>query len=246
MKKVMTHIVGGYPSLEENEAIVELMAQAGSSFVEIQIPFSDPLADGPTIAHANQLSLDNGTTVEDCFQLMKRLQNKVEVPLLFMTYINIIFNYGIEAFCARCGELGVYGLIVPDMPHHQEARDGFLAACKRHGLKAIQVVSPITPDERLRDIAEVAEGFLYCVATTGKTGARTEMDTECIAYLDRVREFTDLPLALGFGISSRAMVDAALQKADIAVIGSAVINRYRDCETDKMADLKNFLTELIQ
>lgn len=246
MNSMMTHIVGGYPSLEENERMVEIMAKSGVEFVEIQIPFSDPLADGPTIAQANQLSLDNGTTVEDCFQLMGRLQKKVEIPLLFMTYINVIFNYGIEEFCARCGELGVYGLIVPDMPVHEEAFDHFLDACKRHGLHAIQVISPITPESRLRKLCKVASGFIYCVSTTGKTGAREEMDTELIAYLDRVREFTDLPLALGFGISNRKMVEQALAKADIAVMGSKVIKLYRETEGDKMQALEDFLTELIQ
>lgn len=237
----MTHIVGGYPSLEENEVMVELMAKSGVAFVEIQIPFSDPLADGPTIAHANQLAIDNGTTVEDCFQLMERLQKKVATPLLFMTYINIIFNYGIEEFCKRCGELGVYGLIVPDMPFHEEAFDQFLDACKRHDLHAIQVISPITPESRLKKICEVATGFIYSVATTGKTGAREEMDTDLINYLDRVRDFTDLPLALGFGISNRQMVEQALSKADIAVMGSALIKK-----TQEGANIEEFLTELIQ
>ncbi len=219
----MTHIVGGYPDMKSCEELVLEMDEAGVSFVEIQIPFSDPIADGPTIMQANQAALENRTTPEDCFQLMKALQKKVSTPLLFMTYYNIVHHYGVDEFCKRAAEAGAYGLIVPDIPLDEEPYDHFLEYCKKYQLHVIQVISPITPDRRLKKIAEVASGFVYCVARKGTTGVQTDVSDTLGDYLENVRKFISLPLAVGFGISSKEQVEQVLEHADIAVMGSKVI-----------------------
>lgn len=243
----MTHIVGGYPSLEESEALALSMAETGVSFIEIQIPFSDPVADGPTIMAANKASLDRGTTPDDCFELMKRIKSKVgNLPMLFMTYYNILFAYGLDRFCRAAKDAGAYGLIVPDIPIDEENHEGYLRACKEHDLHAIQIVSPLTTEERMKEIAAVASGFIYCVSIKGKTGARKDLDTSSIQYLDRLRKYTALPLALGFGISTREHVIHALTKGDIAVIGSKVLQVYDESGPKKgQEEVKKFLNEMI-
>ncbi len=221
--RLMTHIVAGYPDLETSEALVKTMAKAGVAFLEIQIPFSDPVADGPVIMRANETALKQGITPDDCLALLERLHQSVTIPLLFMTYYNIIFRYGVTAFCRRAAQAGAYGLIVPDIPYHEEPYDHFLAACREAGLHAIQVVSPLTPDHRLEKIASLASGFIYCVSHTGLTGDTGAERKALLQYLKRVRQFTDLPLAVGFGISTPEQVRGLTGHADIAVIGSQVI-----------------------
>ncbi len=240
----MTHIVAGYPDMQTSEELVNIMDRVGVSFVEIQIPFSDPVADGPTLMGAQQVALENGTTPEDVFQLTERLQKTVKVPLLFMTYFNVVHSYGVEAFCKRAGELGVYGLIVPDMPMEEEQNEHYLSACKRQGLHAIQIISPLTPRERLKKIAKVASGFVYCVSREGVTGSGTELNPNLSNYLHTVRQYIDIPIALGFGISTRDHVLSALESSDIAVIGSAVVDVYN--KEKKLAEVEDFLTEIMR
>lgn len=229
----MTHIVAGYPDMKTCEDLVISMANAAVSYIEIQIPFSDPIADGPTIMQANQDALDAGVTPEDCFQLMERLKEKVSTPLLFMTYFNVVHHYGVEAFCKRAQAAGAYGLIVPDMPLDEEAHEHYIELCKKYELHAIQVLSPLTPDRRLKKIAEAASGFVYCVARKGTTGAQSEMSISLGDYLNNVRKHISIPLAVGFGISSKEHVEEVLQYADIAVIGSKVINLLNEGQSNK-------------
>ena len=203
-------------------------ARAGVSFVEIQIPFSDPVADGPVIMKACEKSLENGTRVRDCFKLMKRLSEKFKkegfkTELLFMTYFNIAYKYGVEKFCKDSASAGVYGLIIPDIPIDEESHEGYLKECKANGLNPIQVISPITPEERLKKIGKVAKGFVYCVSRYGTTGAKSDLNPKLKTYLGKVRKYVELPLAVGFGISSRAQINAVHKHAEIAVIGSALI-----------------------
>lgn len=219
----MTHIIAGFPSMKKCQQLAEVMIDAGVSYLEIQIPFSDPIADGPTITKANQQALESGTIPEDCFELMNCLNKKTDIPLLFMTYYNIPFRYGLEKFCKRAKEVGCYGLIIPDIPIDEEPYEHYLKLCKKYSLHPIQVVSPITPAKRLRQISKHASGFVYCVSRTGTTGARKNLDSQLDRYLNRVKKYVDVPLAIGFGISSKAHVESALKNADIAVIGSQVI-----------------------
>ncbi len=243
MPKLMTHIVAGYPSMEDCEDLAVKMANAGVGFIEIQIPFSDPVADGPTIMAANQKALESGVRVEDCFQLMERLNRKVELPLLFMSYFNILHSYGVDEFCERAKACGCYGLIVPDVTIDEEEFEGYLSACKKHDLKAIQIVSPLTSDERLKQIGDVAEGFVYCVSSFGTTGARKELNKNLADYLERVKQHVTVDLAVGFGISNREQVESVGRYAEIAVVGSAVINTLNESGGEKAADL---IRELVQ
>lgn len=222
--KIMTHIVAGYPSPARCEKLALLMAKAGVAYIEIQIPFSDPVADGPTIMQANEESLQNGIRVADCFKFMKSLSLQIDTPLLFMSYFNILHHYGVEAFCKKARECGCWGLIVPDIPFDEESYEHYLRACSANGLKAIQVISPLTPESRLEQIGKVAQGFVYCVSRYGTTGAGDDLNPDLRDYLKKVRKHIALPIAVGFGISSRAHVEAVCKHADIAVIGSKVID----------------------
>lgn len=225
MKKLMTHIVAGYPDLQTSEKLLKLMAENGADFVEIQIPFSDPVADGPTIMQANQKSLEAGTKVADCFELMKKATKIGSgTKFLFMTYFNILHHYGVEKFCKKAAECGCYGLIVPDMPLDEEPQEKYLENCKKYGLKAVQVISPLTPERRLKMIAKVADGLVYCVSKFGTTGQDSELNPQLSSYLRKVKKYIKVPLAVGFGISTRAHVEAVWREAEIAVIGSKIIN----------------------
>lgn len=250
-KKIMTHIVAGYPNLETSEKLLELMVKNGVDFVEIQIPFSDPVADGPTIMKANQMALESGTKVEDCFKLMKKVTLKLRdkngqknIPnskFLFMTYFNIVHHYGVEKFCKRAAECGCYGLIVPDMPIDEEGQEKYLENCKRYGLKAIQIISPLTPERRLKKIAKSADGFVYCVSRFGTTGQEAALNPKLSAYLKKVKKYIKVPLAVGFGISTKAHVEAVWKGADIAVIGSKIINILNEGGVD---GVRKFLLEI--
>ncbi|PIQ77178.1 tryptophan synthase subunit alpha [Candidatus Peregrinibacteria bacterium CG11_big_fil_rev_8_21_14_0_20_46_8] len=226
--KLMTHIVAGYPTLGESEQIARTLLDSGSGFLEIQIPFSDPIADGPVIAAANQIALQNGTRPRDAFILLRKLHEYApDKKLLIMTYFNILKQYGVEKFCRDAARSNCYGLIVPDAPIDEEAHTHYLASCKKYGLHAIQIISPITPETRLKKIAQAASGFVYCVARFGVTGAQKKLPQELGGYLQRVRKSIKVALAVGFGISKRAHIAALQNKADIAVIGSQIIREYQ-------------------
>ena len=237
---LMTHIVAGYPTMKKCKDLAVLMAESAVDFIEIQIPFSDPVADGPTIMAANQVALDSGVKLADCFNLMRELNDTIDVPLLFMSYFNILHHYGVDRFCKEAAACGCYGLIVPDMPLDEEPNEGYLAACKKYGLNAIQVVSPLTKDERLKKIANVASGFVYCVSRFGTTGGNTKLNDDLAKYLSRVKNYINLPLAVGFGISSKKDVEMVHKNAEIAVIGSKVISLINDSKNYER-DVKDFL-----
>lgn len=236
--KLMTHIVAGYPTMKECEKIALTMAESGVSYIEIQFPFSDPIADGPTIMEANGKALSNGVTTKRCFDLVERLREKTDVPLLAMTYYNIAFRYGLEKFCRKAQKAGLYGLIIPDIPIDEEKYDHYLKICKKYSLHPIQVISPITPDERLKKIAKAASGFVYCVSSFGTTGERGKLNSDLRGYMNRVKKFIKTPLALGFGISNGEQAATASKYADIVVIGSKIINVHRE---KGVAGVKNFL-----
>jgi len=237
----MTHVVAGYPGMIECEKIILAMAETGVSFIEIQIPFSDPIADGPTIMEANKRALLNGVTTEDCLKLIKRITKKIKTPILIMTYFNIPFRYGLEKFCKKAREADVYGLIIPDIPINEEKHEHYLENCKKHGLHAIQIISPITPPTRLKKIAKVATGFVYCVSTFGTTGEKNKLNPKLNSYLKKIRRYIKIPLALGFGISNKQQISTASKHADIVVIGSKIINLYNSCANGKISAIKNFL-----
>jgi tryptophan synthase alpha chain len=219
----MTHIVAGYPSLDECLRVVEAMVESGVDLIEMQIPFSEPIADGPVILHANQKALEGGATVARCLEFGAELVRRFPVPLLVMSYYNILFKYGVERFVSTLQELGYQGAIVPDLPPEEGSE--YLAAMDRHGLAPIFIYSPRTSDARLRLIAERARGFVYCVARKGVTGDLTTFSRSLSEYLERCRRATALPLAVGFGVRQREDVDFLRGRADIAVIGTETLRR---------------------
>ncbi len=242
---LMTHVVVGYPSLEATVRLVKIMEKARVDMIELQIPFSDPLADGPTIMRACESALANGVKVKDAFIIASKLIKQVSIPLLFMAYFNTVFKYGTEKFCRDAKEAGISGLIVPDMPIEEENCEHLLQFCKKYGLHNIQVVSPASTDERLKKNAAVASGFVYVTARQGITGAREALDSSLADFLKRVRRVFAVPIAVGFGISKKEHIQALKGYADIAIIGSAiidVINRSKENEMEK--NVSSFIREL--
>lgn len=222
--KLMTHVIVGYPSLAATEHIVRVMDSLGVSYIEMQIPFSDPLADGPTIMKACEASLENGTKVRDAFVLAKKLSKEVKAKLFFMAYFNTVFTYGVEKFCRDAKAAGIAGLIVPDMPIEEESEEHFSKSCKKYELFNIRVLSPASTKDRIEKNAKVGTGLVYCTARQGITGVGKTLDPKVIDYLKLVKKTFSLPLAVGFGISEKKHIDVLRGIADIAVIGSALID----------------------
>jgi tryptophan synthase alpha chain len=218
---LMTHIVIGYPSVEQSFRVVESMVAAGVDLMELQIPFSEPIADGPVILHANQQALARGITVQRCLDFAAEVTRSFPIPFLFMSYYNILFKYGVESFAATMAEHNLRGAIVPDLPP-EEGVD-YLNAMREHGLAPIFIFSPTTSNQRMRLLASLGRGFVYCVARKGVTGLDTQFSEQLQDYLVRCRTATNLPLALGFGVKDRADVDFLKGKVDIAVIGTQTI-----------------------
>lgn len=221
---LMTHVVIGYPSLPKTEEVVLTMNDAGVDFIELQIPFSDPLADGSTIMKACEESLKQGTKVADAFSLAKILSKKIKTPLLFMGYYNSVFKYGVEKFCKDAKKVGISGLIIPDVPLEEESEEHFIENCEINDLYSIRVISPASTQERLRKNAKVAKGFVYCTARQGITGARNKLDPKIKSYLNLVKKEFAIPVAVGFGISKKEHLKTIKGSADIAVVGSALLD----------------------
>ena len=238
---LMTHIVIGYPTLEKSLALVDAMVEAGVDLMELQIPFSEPIADGPVILHANQEALRHGTTVAQCFEAAEHVAKRHAIPFVFMSYYNILFKYGLERFAARTAAAGLTGAIVPDCPPEEAAE--YRASMDRHGLDPIFIFSPRTPDARLRMLGEAGRGFVYAVARKGVTGAETSFSSDLSAYLERCRAATRLPLAVGFGVKERSDVEFLVGKADIAVVGSQSLRLFDEGGAGAVRD---FLASLVQ
>ncbi|MDR3090354.1 MAG: tryptophan synthase subunit alpha [Desulfobulbaceae bacterium] len=218
---LMTHIVLGYPSFAVNRQVIAQMVENGVDCIEMQIPFSEPMADGPIIAKACQASLASGCAVADCLAFGAEMAATHGIPFLYMTYANIIFKYGYPLFFAEARAAGIQGVIVPDMP--PEMDDGFFAAAKENGVAPVLIFAPTSTDARMKELARHAEGFVYCAARRGVTGRKSSMDDQVLAYLRRCRATTELPLAVGFGIQTKDDIDALTGVADMAVIGSKTI-----------------------
>lgn len=218
---LMTHIVAGYPDWDACYGMVDAMVAAGVDLMELQIPFSEPIADGPVILKANQEALARGVTVARCLQFGREVARRHGIPFLYMTYYNILFRHGVETFVAEMADSGIQGAIVPDLP--PEEGDAYLRAMAHHDRHPIFIFSPTTSDERMHTLSSHARGFVYCVARKGVTGMNTRFSDDLSAYLARCRRATDLPLALGFGVRDKRDVDFLKGKADIAVIGTQTL-----------------------
>ena len=218
---LMTHIVMGYPSLEDSYSIAEEMVNGGVDIMELQIPFSEPTADGPVIVRANQSALNDGIKVRDCLNMAGKIAYDFDIPFLIMTYYNIFYKYGVSSFTAAMAEHNLKGAIVPDLP--PEEGQEYLKEMKDNSLSPIQLFSPTTSSERMTYLASLGDGFIYCVARKGVTGENTNFSENLSSYLAQCRKATSLPLALGFGIKGKKDIDFLKGKADIAVIGSQTI-----------------------
>ena len=220
-KAFIPFLTCGDPDLETTEKLVVAMAEAGADLIELGIPFSDPTAEGPVIQAANLRALTGGTTTDKIFDMVRRLRQKVSVPMVFMTYANVVFSYGAERFLAAAAEAGMDGLILPDVPF--EEKDEFAPLCCAHGLELISLIAP-TSHDRVRAIAQAAEGFVYCVSSLGVTGVRDSITTDIGAMVRLVREANpDIPCAVGFGISTPAQAADMAAKSDGAIVGSAIV-----------------------
>jgi len=218
---LMTHIVMGYPDFDTSYEIVRQMVEAGVDLMELQIPFSEPMADGPVILKANQKAIEGGSTVQRCFDFAQRVAQDFSIPFLFMSYANILYKYGMDPFSDQMTKINLKGAIVPDLPP-EEGKD-YIAAMAKNNLAPIYIFSPETSDERMAYISKVAKGFVYCLARKGVTGKTTSFSTDIADYLARCRTAIPLPLAVGFGVKDKADIDFLRGKADIAVVGSQTI-----------------------
>lgn len=219
-KAFIPFITCGDPDLDTTAAAVRAAAENGADLIELGIPFSDPTAEGPVIQGANLRALKGGVTTDRIFGLVRDLRRDVTVPLVFMTYANVVFSYGTERFLSTCREVGVDGLILPDVPF--EEREEFLPFCKRYGVDLISLIAP-TSAHRIAKIAREAEGFLYIVSSLGVTGTRSEITTDLSAMVEVVRQNTAIPCAVGFGISTPEQAKRMAEVSDGAIVGSAIV-----------------------
>jgi tryptophan synthase alpha chain len=239
---LMPYFTLGYPDRQTSLEVIAAIA-AHSDLLELGVPFSDPLADGPTIQHSTQVSLEGGTTVADCLAMVAELrQQGVETPVMLMGYYNPILAYGITDYVTAAAAAGADGFIVPDLPP-EEAAD-LEDAANAAGLALIHFLAPTSSEERITAVAQRAQGFIYLVSLTGVTGARARTSTDLAAFVGRVRQQTDAPLAVGFGISSPEQATAVGHLADGVIVGSALINAVDRAETDKPTAARAFVQSL--
>ena len=219
-KAFIPFLTCGDPSLEVTEQLIYAMEEAGADLIELGIPFSDPTAEGPVIQAANVRALSGGVTTDKIFDMVKRLRQNTKIPMVFMTYANVVFSYGTERFIQKAASLGMDGLILPDVPF--EEKEEFDSVCKKYGLDLISLIAQ-TSHERITQIAKEAEGFVYCVSSLGVTGMRSAITTDIGAMVQLVKAAKDIPCAVGFGISTQEQAAAMAAKSDGAIVGSAIV-----------------------
>ncbi len=241
---LMPFLTAGYPTLERSAEILDAIVEAGADLVEIGIPFSDPLADGATVQHTSQVALEQGVTLQDAFDLVRAFRARGgSTPIVFMGYTNPFFQYGLERLGAEAAAAGVDGFIIPDLP--LEESEEFAGPLRAYGRDLIFLVAPTSTDERLAGVAKQASGFIYCVSLVGVTGARTKLWDGLGAYIERVRGFTNLPLVIGFGISTPDHVAEAASLADGVIVASAMLNLVGAApEAEQVETARSFIAEL--
>lgn len=219
-KAFIPFVTGGDPTLDITEQLLYAMEEAGADLIEIGIPFSDPIAEGVVIQEANERALAAGCTTDKLFDMVRRARQKVTVPMVFLTYLNPIYTYGKEQFMKRCRECGIDGIIVPDMPYEEKGE--LAGVCEEYGVDIISLIAP-TSKERVRMIAGEAKGYIYCVSSLGVTGVRSEIKTDIAGMVKLVRETTEIPCAVGFGISTPEQARKMAEMSDGAIVGSAIV-----------------------
>ena len=246
-KAFIPFITCGDPDLETTASCIREMARNGADLIELGIPFSDPTAEGPVIQGANIRALNAGTTTNKIFQMVRELREEISVPLVFMTYANVVFSYGPERFFSACAQTGIDGLILPDLPF--EEKEEFLPASRKYNIALISLIAP-TSAGRIAQIAAEAEGFVYLVSSLGVTGTRSEINTDLTSIVKVIRENSDIPIAIGFGISTPEQARRMADIADGAIVGSAIVKliaQYRRQAPAKVgAFVRDMKTEILK
>lgn len=242
-KALITFVTAGDPNLNTTKEIVLEMEKRGADLIEIGVPFSDPIAEGPVIQKASLKALKNGTTLVKIFDLVRDLRKETDVPLLLMMYVNTIFRFGTEKFFSLCAEAGIDGVIVPDLPY--EEKDEIAPYAAKYGVKHISLVTP-TSHERIEKIASSAEGFLYCVSSTGVTGTRSEFKTDFDEFFGEIKKSVKIPYCVGFGISSPEQAKTMSSYCDGAIVGSGIMKIVDKYGIDCLKPVGEFVESLKQ
>ena len=241
-KAFIPFITCGDPSLDVTEELVYAMEEAGADLIELGIPFSDPTAEGPVIQSANVRALSGGVTTDKIFDMAGRIRKNTDIPMVFMTYANVVFSYGTDRFLDAAREIGMNGLILPDVPF--EEKEEFCAPCREHDMSLISLIAP-TSNERIKRIAKDAEGFLYCVSSLGVTGTRSSITTDVGAMIKLVREANpEIPAAIGFGISDPATAGKMAEAADGVIVGSAIVKIIAEYGNKSVKEVADFVKSM--
>ncbi len=241
-KAFIPFITCGDPDLETTAKIVRVMANCGASLIELGIPFSDPTAEGPTIQGANLRALTGGVTTDKIFDLVRDLRRDVSVPMVFMTYANVVFSYGADKFISTCKEIGIDGLILPDLPF--EEKEEFQPLCDQYGVDLISLIAP-TSENRIAMIASQAQGFIYVVSSLGVTGVRSEITTDVASIVKIIRENAQIPCAVGFGISTPEQARKMAAVSDGAIVGSAIIKIIEKSGADAAENVGQYVKSMV-
>ena len=242
-KAFIAFITAGYPDIESSKKIIRSIADAGADIIEIGIPFSDPTAEGPVIQEANEVALSGGISTDKIFDMVRELREDIHIPLCFMTYANVVYSYGkgSEDFIKKCAETGIDGVILPDVPFEEKGE--FDGICKRYGVDLISLIAP-TSEGRISMIAKEASGFIYVVSSLGVTGVRNEITTDIEAMVKLIRKATDVPCAVGFGISTPEQAKEMASLSDGAIVGSAIIKIIKEVGEDAPAKVYEYVKAL--
>ena len=238
-KAFIPFITAGYPNINKTEDFIYKMVSAGADLIEIGIPFSDPVAEGPVIQESSQKALAAGTNLDKIFDLVKKVRKTVNIPLVFMTYVNPVFRYGYDNFFKQCSVTGIDGIIIPDLPF--EEKNEISEYAKKYDIKIVSLIAP-TSQQRIEDIAKEAEGFLYVVSSMGVTGVRNEIKTDLKSIIESVKKVTNVPTAIGFGIHSPQQANKMSKISDGVIVGSAIIKIIKQYG----ADADNYIYDYVK
>lgn len=245
-KAFIGFVTAGDPDIKTSEKIMLKMAEAGCDLIEIGIPFSDPIAEGTVIQEANLRSLSQGTTTDKVFELTKRVSSQIDIPLVYMTYLNVLFKYGYDRFLEKARESGISGVIIPDMPF--EEKDELQSVADNYGIEVVSLIAP-TSEDRIKMIASNAQGFVYTVSSLGVTGTRSEIKTDLESITSAIKAVTDIPVAIGFGINTPEQAEKYAQIADGVIVGSAIVKiiaEYGKDAPDKVYDYVKSMKDAIR
>jgi tryptophan synthase alpha chain len=240
-KAFIAFLTGGDPNIETTEKLIYTLEEAGADLIEIGIPFSDPIAEGVVIQDANERALKSGCNTDSLFELVRKVRERSEIPIVFLTYLNPIYTYGKEKFLENCKRVGVDGIIVPDLPY--EEKEELLTECERNGVTLISLIAPTSKD-RIKMIAKEAKGFIYLVSSLGVTGVRSNITTDVDSMIEEVRKVTTVPCAIGFGISTASQASEFAKKADGVIVGSRIVRIIETYGVDSIPKVYEYVKEM--